>query len=134
MEVQCAADILETRVRLNGSIICEAKNSYLETKPLRTWARMASDQHFPELGNALSEYYGSTFRYVKGARNKLFTGSLTRKEALFGEYGPYGENHEALVTFNRMIDSLVVVTYQDLSAEDFDYVKKILQQIGLREI
>lgn len=135
MDVSYASDILEERIRFNGSIVCEATVPYLNRHPLRTWARMASDQHFPELGDAPSEYRGTIFRFVKDGPNQLFTGALTRKEALFGEYGPRGVNHEALVTLNRMeVGNLVVVTYQDLSAEDLDYVRKILQQIGLREL
>ena len=77
------------------------------------------------------DYFGTFFRY-ESEWNPLVTGFLTRKESLFGEYGPQHEGlvHEPLVTFS-VYDDIVEVTYRDLTKADFDYLVALLQKMRL---
>lgn len=129
-----ALDLVGKRVGLSGSIVCQVTDSYRAYRPPRTWARIASDQFFPEMGNELSEYVGTIFRFRSDGSNQTVTGYLTRKEALFGELGR--PDHEPLVNFDRSFETLhntVIVVYQELSERDLEYLKKLLPKIGLRE-
>lgn len=118
---------------LTGKLICRiGERTRVHRKNLRKTARMFSDRFFPELGSEQSDYFGTFYRY-ESEWNKLVTGFLNRKEALFGEYGPQDQGlvHAPLVTFN-VYDDIIEVTYRDLTQADFDYLVALLEKMRLK--
>lgn len=135
MEEVNALDLID-KFDLGGTFFCSVDDPSILPQSLRTLARKVSDEFFPDLGGKKSKYYGTIFRFQKDGPNKTITGYLTRKEALFGEFGR--PNHEPLVTFSKIpgavLGDLVIVTYQDLSEADLEYLQQVLIKMGLREI
>lgn len=123
------AQLLVTREStLSGRLEYGTVSARVTRGNLRTRARRFSDRYFAAEGNEPSDYFGTFYRYY-AERNVTVTGFLTRKEALFGEYGE--PNHEPLVRFEVVGGDQVEVSYQDLTTKDFDYLTSLLTQMGL---
>jgi hypothetical protein len=124
-------DRLSIRI-LSGKLICKiVERTRINRGNLRGTARICSDKFLSDLGNQPSDYFGTFFRYEL-EWNKLVTGFLSRKEALFGEYGPQhsGLVHMPLVTFN-VCDDIVEVTYRELTQADFEFLVLLLEKMKL---